>query len=348
MDKKTRAGLVNHKRATTQPHSRRSSIAGNQAPVSAAGLGHSDENFGFNEAAEVTGVKFHHGGPALHGLYLALEVKFSTNGAPEGRKWEIWPHEAIVRLGRIKDGQWIHLGAFRPPLSYQIRPAMTLYKSDTSNVSFQRRFTPVEIAAIEEWRDDRDLKVQVNVAGFGKRGLTVTWDNFREYTGNIPRSEWFDMLASARLLDMVHLVVPAQEDARLKDGVMHLRAAIEHHAHGDYSDVAQTCRKAIEAIGQTGFGRKAPKEVAEFLRGQEPKQYSLEERAAIVQVAAMLLVHSGSHAGEEEKKWRRADADLALALTAGLLRVAPSRLADPEPEAKTTPSPAPTPSGGTL
>jgi len=51
---------------------------------------------------------------------------------------------------------------------------------------------------------------------------------------------------------------------------MHLRAAIEHHAHGDYSDVAQTCRKAIEAIGQTGFGRKAPKEVAEFLRVKSP------------------------------------------------------------------------------
>lgn len=348
MTKKTKASPASRKKASKRPQSRRSLTAGSQAAVSTAGPGYPDEHFSFDEAAEVTGVKFHHGGPALHGIYLSLNVKFSTHGAPDGKKWEIWPHEASVRLGRSTDRASLYLGAFRPALSYhQIRPSMTPFKSDTTDVSFQRRLTPVEIAAIENWRDDRDLQVSVNVAGFGRRGLTVTWSNFREYTGNIPRSEWFDMLATARLLDTVQLAVPEQGDARLKDGVMHLRAAIEHHARGDYSDVAQTCRKAIETLGRTGFGKKAPKEVAQFLRGQEPKEYSLEDRAAIVQVAAMLLVHSGAHAGEEEKKWRRADAELALALTAGLLRVAPLRLPDPEPEAQPTSPSTPTGSGGT-
>jgi len=48
-------------------------------------------------------------------------------------------------------------------------------------------------------------------------------------------------------------------------------------------------------------------------------------------MAGLLFLHSGAHAGEEERRWRREDAELALALAGALLQVAPSRLANAEP-----------------
>jgi hypothetical protein len=290
-----------------------------------------DQPFQFRESAEVTSVSFHAGEPALAGgIWLYLNVKFSTHGVPAGPKWEIWPHEAQVRLSRDTHGSSILLGAFRAPLSQSIRPAFSPNKSEVGEVSFLRCFSPAEISAIEKWRDGRDFMVRVNVVGAGKRGTFLTWSYFNEYNGSIPRSVWHDMLVGARFEEHVHLAIPATGDARVKEGLNYLRAALDHHARGSYSDVAQTCRKAIEEIGKAGFGRKAPQDVKALFLHQDPKKYTLEERAAIILTAATLLVHSGSHAGEEERDWRRADAELALATTAALLQVAPSRLTNTE------------------
>jgi hypothetical protein len=297
-----------------------------------------DQPFHFRDSAEITNVSFHPGEAALAGgIWLSLNVKFATHGVPEGPKWEIWPHEARVRLSRDSGGASILLGDFRAPLCHSIRPAFSPSRSDVGDVSFVRCFSPGEIAAIEKWRDGRDFRVKVNVVGAGKRGTFFTWSYFNEYEGSIPRSVWHDLLVVARFEEHVHLAVPATTDARVQEGLRYLRAALDHHARGSYSDVAQTCRKAIEEIGKAGFGQKAPQDVTAFLLHQGSKKYTLEERAAIVLMAVKLLVHSGAHAGEEERDWRRVDAELALATTAALLQVAPSRLANTEPSSATLP-----------
>jgi hypothetical protein len=195
----------------------------------------------------------------------------------------------------------------------------------------------LEISAIEEMRAGRDLKLHVIVTGFGKRGLETTWGYFREYEATIPRSKWMDLLAGARFLDHVHVAVSAKGSRRVEQGAKYLRAALDHHARGDYAEVAQTCRKAIEEIGKAGFGKKPPDEVKRFIEHQSPRLYTIEERTAVVRMAALLLLHSGSHAGEEERRWQREDSELALALAAALLQVAPSRLASAEPPASPGP-----------
>lgn len=286
-----------------------------------------EESFQFENCAEITGIEFHAGEPALDGCWINLLARFSTHGAPDGKKWEIWPQEAIVRLGRQRDSLQTFVGAFRAPQGHAIRPAFHTHKSDSTQVSFRRLLSPIEMAAIEEWRDGADLKVQVNITGFGRRGGQVTWSYFRQHDEIIPRSKWIDTLGTAKFIDKVHLAVAVTADKRIKEGAKYLRDAINHHARGDYSNVAQTCRKAVEEIGLAGFGAKPPAEVKKFLKHQDPTTYSLEERAAIVQTAALLYLHSGVHAGEEERRWRRTDAELALALAAALLQVAPARLA---------------------
>jgi len=256
----------------------------------------------------------------------------ATHGARDGRKWEVWPHEARVYLGANSGNSRIFLGEFRSvSLSNSIGPAYDPYKPDSRDVAFSRCVSPVEVAAIEKWRDGRDLSVTVNVDGFGSRGTFVTWRYFDEFNGRIPRSEWSDMLAAAHFLDSVHLAVPATGDRRVSEGTKYLREALGQHVRGDYASVAQTCRKAVEEIGTAGFGQRTPKEVAEFWGNrQEREKYTIGDRTAIILQAAKLLLHAGAHAGPEERNWQRADADLALAITAALLQVAPSRLPNTE------------------
>jgi len=93
---------------------------------------------------------------------------------------------------------------------------------------------------------------------------------------------------------------------RLKDGVMHLRAAIEHHA---MVTIPMWSRHVGGNRGDRTngvFARKSPKEVPSSSGVKSPKQYSLEERAAIVQGCGDVAGSFCSHGEEEEKKWRRA------------------------------------------
>lgn len=328
-------------RAVIKTAIKRAGRVSKKTPASFANLpgpfGAYEEPLVFEQAADITGIEFHAGETALEGYWLNLNVHFATHGAPEGKKWEIWPQEANVRIVSNTGGSpQVNLGAFRAPLTHSIRPAFHAHKSDSTMVPFMRRFSELEITAIEEWRAGQDLKLQVNIAGFGKQGPQTTWSYFRQHDTTVPRSKWMDMLAGVRFQDKVHVAVSARGDRRTEEGAKYLRTAIDHHARADYSNVAQTCRKAIEEIGTAGFGRKPPKEVKDFMLHQDPRKYTLEDRAAIVKMAAVLLMHAGAHAGEDERRWQRADAELALAMTAGLLRVAPSRLSTAEPEPKST------------
>jgi hypothetical protein len=309
----------------------RPSASGKPNPKPPAPAPDFNEPFQFRDCADIRGVRFHSGEPALDGIWLNLSVDFLVHGARDGRRWEIWPHEASVYLQRTAGNSRICLGTFRSPLSQSLSPPYDQNRSEPRDLSFRRSFTLLEIGAIEKWRDGQNLKAEINVGGFGRRDAFATWSYFGgsgPYA--IARSEWADMLKAAGLQDQVHLVVSAGADDRLKEGVKYLRAAVELHGRANYAAAAQTCRKAIEEIGTAGFGQKVPQEVLQFIRHQDQRGYSLQERAAIVLMAATLLVHSGAHAGPDERNWHRADAELALAMTAALLQISPSRLAETE------------------
>jgi hypothetical protein len=286
----------------------------------------SKPSFYFKDAADIVAVDFHQGEAGLEGRWLNLFVNFATHGSPDGTDWQIWPHEATVRLSKAGRPE-VPLGTFKTYLSESMRPTGQAHKSGTSSISFRRLFTPQEVAAIEEWRDGRDLEIKTMIYGYGQKGGVTTWDYFNDHKTTVPRSKWIDMLAQAQLQEKVLVAVPIVGEDRLKGAGGYLRSAIEQHARGEYSAAGHTCRKALEEIGTAGFGLKAPKNVRDFVHHTEAKRYSLEERVAILMMAAKMLYNSASHAGEEERDWRRIDADLAMAVTAALLRSAPLRLA---------------------
>lgn len=290
------------------------------------------EHFIFSDAATIVGIKFRQDEQPLDGVRLCLSVDFSTHGVPDKQKWEIWPYIARVRLEGSHGRPGLTLGEFHSSFWHSITPSSDPYKPQTRDVPFVRCFSAVEMTKIEKWREGNDLKVIVNVNGLGHRGTFLTWSYFSEFSKTIARSEWSDLLAAAHVLDDVHLAIPVRDDLRVAEGVKHLRTALAQHVRGDYSGVAQACRKAIDELGIAGFSARPPREVAQFIGNRtEREEYTLEDRTAVVLSAAHMLLHSGSHGGPEERRWQRGDADLVLALTAALLQVAPDRLRNTEP-----------------
>src|SRR5437867_2598539 len=79
----------------------------------------SEVSFQFEEAADIAGVDFQAGEPALDGSWLALAVNFARHGAIEGKKWQIWPREAYVRIIRATNNP-VYVGTFRPYLTEYI------------------------------------------------------------------------------------------------------------------------------------------------------------------------------------------------------------------------------------
>lgn len=284
--------------------------------------------FQFDQAADISNARFVGGEAALDGCWLDLLVTFATHFADTNKKWEIWTQEAQVRLVRGGDqSRQLPLGAFRAALSHSIRPSYHSHKSDQTQVIFRRQFTPMEMTAIEKWRGKEDLHFRISVFGFGKRGTESTWGYFREHAGHMPWSQWRETLARVHYLDQVHLAISAAGDPRVSVGVFHLKEAQEHNIRGDWASVGQSCRKAIEEIGKAGFAKRAPKGVEDFIGDMNTRiKLTLEDRAAIVKLAAHLYVHPAAHGGQEGRRWASEDADLALALTAALLQLAPLRL----------------------
>jgi hypothetical protein len=307
-------------------------------------------NFGSTEVAEVESVSLDKGEPMEGAFQIRVAVTFATYGAPEGVNWKIWPNEVNVWLAKSWPDRrfW---ACFRGAGAY-LGPSSNLQgKPLKMTLHFTHEFSAAELAALEEWRDGSDLKMKVLVRGFGtlnaetkpeQKTTQTKQDQFRELDTEIPRSRWVDLLAELKFREAVHVHVPIDLEARIVASAEKLREALDHHARGDYQGVAQTCRKALEALGQAGFGRRAPRDIENWLgTRQEREMLSLEDRTAVIEMAARLLCHSGSHAGEEELRWRRFDADLLLAITAGLLHSAPHRLQRVEPVPATPASGAP-------
>jgi hypothetical protein len=84
----------------------------------------------------------------------------------------------------------------------------------------------------------------------------------------------------------------------------------------------QECRIALEALKTGGVGGRAPAEIAQFLQ-KNARNLALAERFSVLQVAMQLFLSPAHHDGVPDEEFSRQDADLAIAMTVALLRLAP-------------------------
>jgi hypothetical protein len=92
------------------------------------------------------------------------------------------------------------------------------------------------------------------------------------------------------------------------------------------------CRLALDELENAGFGGKAPHDVVHFL-AERARTLSGSERFSALKVALQVFLSPAHHANAPDEHYSREDAELAIAMTAALLRLAPSRRNNSEDEA---------------
>jgi hypothetical protein len=80
----------------------------------------------------------------------------------------------------------------------------------------------------------------------------------------------------------------------------------------------------LDELRHAGFGGKAPKAVAAFLK-EKAGTLTQSERYSALKLALELYLSPAHHANAPEEHYTREDADLAVAMTAALLRIAATR-----------------------
>ncbi len=212
------------------------------------------------EVAEIDSCRLHAGEATLGAFQVVLAVRCVAYQSQDKTPWKVWPSGARVWLFKNPE-QRVFWGYFLSAGNW-VAPPLHDGKPHKQEMAFAREFTASEIAALEEWRSGEDATLKVIVYGSGVKGAEmISHSYFREHDERVPRSRWSDLLRDLRFRETLHIQVPVGIDSRGDQAGVYLREAMSHRERGDYSAVALSCRKAIEALGQAGFGRKGPKEI---------------------------------------------------------------------------------------
>lgn len=108
-----------------------------------------------------------------------------------------------------------------------------------------------------------------------------------------------------------------------------LAQAVIARNDGGYAEAMRRCRIALDELKSSGFGGKGPTEVARFLQDKAGTM-SQSERLSALQLALQLFLSPTHHANAPEEHYTREDAELAIAMTAALLRLAPAIATEPK------------------
>jgi hypothetical protein len=105
--------------------------------------------------------------------------------------------------------------------------------------------------------------------------------------------------------------------------------AVHARNDGSYAEAMRRCRIALDELKTAGFAGKSPADVARFLQDKAGTM-SQHERLSALRLALQLFLSPTHHANAPEDHYTREDAELAIAMTAALLRLAPQW--GPEPK----------------
>ncbi|MDX2054767.1 MAG: hypothetical protein SFV15_20360 [Polyangiaceae bacterium] len=140
----------------------------------------------------------------------------------------------------------------------------------------------------------------------------------------VPKEEWIALLKSVGYCDtlVTELRLPTSGPESTAKGRKRLAHAVSARNDGSYAEAMRRCRTALDELKNAGFGGKAPADVAKFLQEKAGTMLPVE-RFSVLQVALQLFLSPAHHANAPDEHYTREDAELAIAMTAALLRLAP-------------------------
>jgi hypothetical protein len=263
------------------------------------------------------------------GAQVLIDVNFRTIEWPWDEHGPIslvpQPSEVNARFARCQ----LNLGVALPNPSNVIMPPT---HSSTSNVRFTLSLTTSALIALESARDGGSIALEMNLVAHpfvvarypdSAPGLEVR-PTSETYRFSVPQERWLAALKQVGFCDtlVTELRLPASGPQSTAEGRQRLMQAVSARETGSYAEVMRKCRIALDALKTSGFGGRAPAEVAGFLQKNASK-LSQAERYSALQVATHLFLSAAHHDGMPEEEFNREDAELAIAMTAALLRLAP-------------------------
>lgn len=210
--------------------------------------------------------------------------------------------------------------------------------SSTTSVRFTLSLTTPALVALEAARDGGGLELSMMLVahpfsiaqypdyapGIDVRSTTIP------YTFKVPNEQWLAVLKTVGYCDtlVTELRLPSSSPEATAQGRQRLVQAVQARNDGSYAEAMRRCRIALDELKTAGFGGKAPDDVARFLQDKAGTM-SQEERFSALRVALQLFLSPTHHANAPDEHYTREDAELAIAMTAALLRLASRRGSEP-------------------
>jgi hypothetical protein len=252
-------------------------------------------------------------GRLLGAFELIIPFSGTVHAAADGIYCSLTIAGARIAM-RGKNGQVVQVGRAVPDNGTIARQ----YENSTRlDFTLKLPLQPYQLEALEAERDGADLHLaitlQARAASGERRG-----DDAEQYLGEtpltIPRSLWIEQLNQSKAARVLLLEVRLPDGDIRHPGEPHLRRAGELFAAGDWRSCVSECRQFAEELGS---GRLvAAIDMLSTGRRSMTKQDREDILIAALYHYGHLAAHSESQRGELE--YSRADAKLALSLTASL------------------------------
>jgi len=211
--------------------------------------------------------------------------------------------------------------------------------SSTSSLRFTLTLTTPALVALEDARNGGALELVMALVAHPfliaqSQGYTPginihpTSDT---YVFKVPKEHWLAVLKSVGYCDtlVTELRLPTSGPEATAKGRQRLVQAVCARNDGGYAEAMRRCRIALDELKNAGFAGKAPAEIARFLQDKAGTM-SQTERFSALQLALQIFLSPTHHANAPEEHYTREDAELAIAMTAALLRLAPQWVIDPK------------------
>jgi hypothetical protein len=237
------------------------------------------------------------------------------------------PSEVKARFARDE----LNLGFALPNPAQVIVPPR---HSSTSSVRFTLSLSTAALVALETARDGRSIELVMTLVahpfavgqnpGDAPGIHIVPVGQQYPFQFQVPKEQWLAVLKTVGYCDSIltELRLPTSGSESTSVGRQRVVNAVNARNDGRYRNTVQECRIALDALKTAGFGGRAPDEVAQFLQ-KNARKLSQAQRFSALQIAMQLFLSPAHHDGLPDEEFTREDADLAIALTAALLRLAP-------------------------
>lgn len=254
--------------------------------------------------------------PSIGAYELVFNLDLQLN--PQGAQ----PAEAAITGARVNvrtDTTGLtFLGFARPDAPFHLGPA-------PSGGRAQHRLVlplqPNQVAALERFRNARDLVFQLTVAGAGSTG-NIRHAVQEQWDVPVARSEWIKQLQGAKAKSVLLVEIPLDQGDPASAIAKELAEAERFLRQGDFRACVSSCRAAFDQLGTKLFGTKewiGP--ALAQLAAETRRTMTRSEREVALLAAARHFTHPAHHPDGESSadSYSRSEAELMLTITAALV-----------------------------